>query len=113
MAERVEGYIKGSTTKNALEAAKKAPLPPKMEEDSSDIEIDEEDARESQDDDQNQLADEMGKTIGEATSTNFGATRRMMGGLGLGAKETRKAPTNTLISRKSRFPMIVKPDCMS
>ena len=35
MAEKVEGYLKGSTTKNALEAAKNAPLPPRAEDDSS------------------------------------------------------------------------------
>ena len=52
MAAQIEGYIKGSTAKNALLAAKNAPLPPRTtDDDSSEIEVTEEDARESQDED--------------------------------------------------------------
>ena len=52
VADRVDSYIQGSAIKNALEAAKKAPLPPKLDDDSSELVITEEDGRESQDDDQ-------------------------------------------------------------
>ena len=36
MAAKVKGYLEGSTTRNALEAAKNAPLPPRVDEESSD-----------------------------------------------------------------------------
>ena len=127
MAERVEGYIKGSTTKNAIKAAKNAPLPPRTieEDESSEVELEDDDAKDSQDEDQNGSGDELiaaGRsskdktaTVG-ATSTNFNQTTKRFGGLGPGlggGKDTRKAPLACNMSKKSRFPLIVKPDCMS
>lgn len=85
----MEGYLKGSATKNALEAAKNAPLPPRAEDDSSDeIQITEEDGRESADDQSADEVDQKGdKTATEMRNTTIsnqlGATKRM-NGLGLG-----------------------------
>ena len=127
MAERVEGYIKGSTTKNAIQAAKNAPLPPRTieEDDSSEVELEDDEGKDSQDEDQNGSGDELAAagrsskdktaTVG-ATSTNFNSTTKRFGGLGTGlggGKDTRKAPLACSIGKKSRFPLIVKPDCMS
>ena len=83
------------------------------EEDSSELDA-EDDERESQDEDSgaDSVADtgkENQAAAGAMTTTigNFGVARR------LGQKEQRKAPLANRIGNKSRFPMIVKPDCSS
>lgn len=83
------------------------------EEDSSELDG-EDDERDSQDEDSgaDSIADtskENQAAAGAMTTTigNFGVARR------LGQKEQRKAPLARTRGNKSRFPMIVKPDCSS
>ena len=83
---------------------------------SDDADVDEED-KEGSDEDESGDADE-GAAKETNTSANVTPNATHIGNFGINrrigqVREPRKAPVNCKMNKKSRFPMIVKPDCMS